>query len=339
MPAAPAVSATTAVAAAALAPTVTAVAIAAPSAIGQTAQAVQAIQGSVGAQAVQGSQAVQAIQGVQGVQGVPGAPGAVIPPPVRTKEEEELLKVWQEFKKTGAVALRNRLIERYLPLVRYIAERLLAKLPQNIELDDLTSAGIFGLMDAVKGFDLSRGVKFETYCTTRIRGAILDELRSLDWVPRIVRNKANQIEAAWKGLEIELGRTPTDVEMAGRLNMSTTEYEEMIREASAITIVSLTDKTKEDQGSKTLRKIDLLEDRKSVDPEDDLRRKEITEFITKGLSPKERLIILLYYYEDLTMREIGATLNLSESRVCQLHSRIIFRLKSQLKKYQTELLS
>src|SRR5262245_20590208 len=254
-------------------------------------------------------------------------------------DEHNISQVWREFKKTGEERLRNILIERYLPLVRYIAERLLAKLPQNIELDDLTSAGIFGLMDAVKGFDLNRGVKFETYCTTRIRGAILAELRSLDWVPRIVRNKANRIDAAWKSLEIELGRTPTDLEMAGRLNMSIGEYEELIREASAITIVSLTDKTKEDQGAKSLRKIDLLEDKKIVDPEDELKRKEITDFITKGLSPKERLIILLYYYEDLTMREIGATLNLSESRVCQLHSRIIFRLKSQLKKFQTELLS
>ena len=260
---------------------------------------------------------------------------------VKKKSEVELDigQVWRDFKRTGEEHLRNILIERYLPLVRYIAERLLAKLPQNIELDDLTSAGIFGLMDAVKGFDLSRGVKFETYCTTRIRGAILDELRSLDWVPRIVRNKANQIDAAWKSLEIELGRTPTDLEMAQRLNMSMGEYEELIREASAITIVSLTDKSREDQGTKSLRKIDLLEDKKIADPEDELKRKEITDFITKGLSPKERLIILLYYYEDLTMREIGATLNLSESRVCQLHSRIIFRLKSQLKKFQAELLS
>ncbi len=251
----------------------------------------------------------------------------------------EIEEVWRQFKSNGDEGLRNILIERYLPLVKYIAERLLAKLPQNIELDDLTSAGIFGLMDAVKGYDLSRGVKFETYCTTRIRGAILDELRSLDWVPRIVRNKANRIENTWKTLEMQLGRSPTDMEMAQHLEMSGEEYQDLLREASAITIVSLTDKTKEDQGSKSLRKIDVLEDKKGVDPEYELKRKEISEFITKGLSRKERLILLLYYYEDLTMREIGATLNLSESRVCQLHSRIIFRLKNQLKKYQAELLS
>ena len=149
--------------------------------------------------------------------------------------------VWKEFKRTGDKDLRNILIEKYLPLVKYIAERLLAKLPQNIELDDLTSAGIFGLMDAIEGFDLNRGVKFETYCTTRIRGAILDELRSLDWVPRIVRNKANRIENTWKMLEMELGRAPTDGEMAERLSLSVQEYEELLREASAITIVSLTD--------------------------------------------------------------------------------------------------
>ncbi|HLU49822.1 MAG TPA: FliA/WhiG family RNA polymerase sigma factor, partial [Planctomycetota bacterium] len=197
----------------------------------------------------------------------------------------------------------------------------------------------FGLMDAVDGFDLDRGVKFETYCTTRIRGAILDELRSLDWVPRIVRNKANRIDQVWKTLEVELGRAPTDLEMSERLEISLQEYEGMIREASAITITSLTDKAKDDQGSKSLRKIDLLEDKRGVDPEYELKKKEITDFITRGLSRKERLIILLYYYEDLTMREIGATLNLSESRVCQLHSRIILRLKNQLKKYQSELLS
>jgi len=253
--------------------------------------------------------------------------------------EEELRMLWRRFKEHEDATARDRLILSYAPLVKYVAGRMSSALPSHVEERDLISYGLLGLIGAVERFDPKRQVKFETYAVARIKGSIIDELRSLDWVPRIVRNKANRIDQAWKGLEVELGRAPTDIEMAQRLEMSLQEYEEMIREASAITIVSLTDKTKEEQGAKSLRKIDLLEDKKGVDPESELKKKEITEFVTRGLSRKERLIILLYYYEDLTMREIGATLNLSESRVCQLHSRIIIRLKNQLKKFQAELLS
>jgi RNA polymerase sigma factor for flagellar operon FliA len=211
------------------------------------------------------------------------------------------------------------------------------KLPQNVEVEDLYSAGIFGLMDAIDGYDLERGVKFETYCTTRIRGAILDSLRALDWVPRIVRNKAHRIDATWRELEVELGRTPTDLEMAEKLELSLDQYEEMLREASAVTMVSLTEQSSDDGDSKSLRKIDILEDKRGVLPEDEVLKKEITEFITKYLSRKERLIVVLYYFEDMTMREIGASLDLSESRVCQLHSRIVARLRNQLSKYQRDL--
>ncbi|MEM7167119.1 MAG: FliA/WhiG family RNA polymerase sigma factor [Planctomycetota bacterium] len=253
-------------------------------------------------------------------------------------DKPELELVWIEYKEVGGEPLRNILIENYLPLVRYIAERILVKLPQNVELDDLYSAGIFGLMDAVDGYDLERGVKFETYCTTRIRGSILDALRALDWVPRIVRSKAHRIDDAWQGLERELGRAPTDVEMAERLEVNAQEYEALINEASAVSMVSLSDQSSDEGDSKTLRKVDILEDKRGVDPEEETLKKEITEFITKYLSRKERLIILLYYFEDMTMREIGATLGLSESRVCQLHSRIVVRLRAQLRKYQRELL-
>ena len=252
-------------------------------------------------------------------------------------DDPELEMVWIEYKEVGGESLRNRLMENYLTLVRYIAERILVKLPQNVELEDLYSAGIFGLMDALDGYDLERGVKFETYCTTRIRGAILDALRALDWVPRIVRNKAHRVDNAYGALEIELGRTPTDVEMAERLEVSLDDYELLLREASAVTMISLTDQTPDEGESKTLRKIDILEDKRGVNPEEEALKREITEFVTKYLSRKERLIILLYYFEDLTMREIGATLGLSESRVCQLHSRIVLRLRNQLKKYQHDL--
>ena len=252
-------------------------------------------------------------------------------------DDPELEAVWLEYKEQGGQHLRNRLVEQYLALVRYIAERILIKLPQNVEVEDLYSAGIFGLMDAIDGYDLERGVKFETYCTTRIRGAILDSLRALDWVPRIVRNKAHRIDATWRELEVELGRTPTDLEMAERLELSLDEYEDMIREASAVTMVSLTEQSADDSDSKSLRKIDILEDKRGVLPEDEVLKKEITEFITKYLSRKERLIVVLYYFEDLTMREIGAALDLSESRVCQLHSRIVARLRNQLSKYQRDL--
>ncbi|MFQ5655894.1 MAG: FliA/WhiG family RNA polymerase sigma factor, partial [Planctomycetota bacterium] len=247
-------------------------------------------------------------------------------------DDPELELVWIEYKEVGGEGLRNRLIEQYLHLVRYIAERILTKLPQNVDVEDLYSAGIFGLMDAIDGFDLERGVKFETYCTTRIRGSILDSLRALDWVPRIVRNKAHRIDDVYQSLEIELGRAPTDLEMAERMQVTPGEYDELLREASAVSIVSLTDHASDEGDSKTLRKIDILEDKRGVKPEEEALKREVKEFITKYLSRKERLIILLYYFEDLTMREIGATLGLSESRVCQLHSRIVTRLRNQLRK-------
>ena len=258
---------------------------------------------------------------------------------MRKKVDPATIQMWREYKRTEDVILRNQLLEKYLPLVRYLAERMLAKLPQNIRVDDLESAGVLGLLDAVRGFDPERGVKFETYCSTRIRGSILDELRALDWVPRIVRSKANKIDRAWKTLETRYGRNPSDEEMAVQLDITDEEYEAMAREASAVSMTSLTTETKDDDGSKSMRKLDLLEDKKGLNPEVELKKKEVTEFLTRGLSRKERLIILLYYYEELTMREIGEALDLSESRVCQLHSRIIIRLKSQMQKFQTELMS
>ena len=245
--------------------------------------------------------------------------------------EEQIAELWQEYKKDQTnQEYRNALMERYLPLVRYNAERVWAKLPDGVDLNDLISAGVFGLMDAIEAFDMERGVKFETYCVPRIRGAMLDELRTMDWVPRLVRSKASKLEAARKRAELELGHPPTDVDIAKRLEISVEEYDKMKAEASAVNLVSLNKKWYETDSYKDVREVDILEDSKGEDPTRGMQKRDLLRLVTKGLSRNERLIIILYYYEELTMKEIGNTLGLSESRVSQMHSSIVLRLKDQL---------
>jgi RNA polymerase sigma factor for flagellar operon FliA len=253
------------------------------------------------------------------------------------KTDEKTLKIWVEFKKKPNDAQRNELMEIYLPLVRYIAERISIKLPKNVDVDDLSSAGIFGLMDAINGFSLERGVKFETYCTTRIRGAILDELRSLDWVPRLVRTKANQLEKTINHLEATLGRIPERHEIATKLKMTLGEYEQLEREASAASMVSLNKSWNDDDDDGDMPRVGAVHDKTIADPSENLQRDEIKAMITKGLSETEKLIVILYYYEELTMKEIGIILSLSESRVCQIHSKIIVRLSVQFRNYREEM--
>jgi len=253
------------------------------------------------------------------------------------KPQRDLQSTWLRYKKTSEVGLRNTLMEQYLPLVRYTAERLCAKLPDEVELDDLIGAGIFGLLDAIKSFDLDRGVKFETYCAPRVRGAILDELRNLDWVPRLVRSRANKLEQATKVLRMELGREPTDDEIGKRMGLNGDEFEKLARDANAVSLVSLSRKYYETDSNKDIREIDVLEDKRGRNPVLEMQKKDIKELITKGLSRAERLILLLYYYEEMTMKEIGATLDLSESRVSQMHSAILNRLRGQLTVRKREL--
>src|SRR6185436_736430 len=174
------------------------------------------------------------------------------------------------YKATKSESSRNRLMETYLPIVKYTAERVAAKLPQNVDVDDLMSSGVFGLMDAIDGFDLDRGIKFKTYCTTRIRGSILDELRSQDWVPRLVRLKAHQITKAEQSLEVELGRCPTAFEMAKKLGISLDEYGELREASSARTIFSLSEKWDESDDEDSLAKIEVIEDKNGVDPSENL---------------------------------------------------------------------
>jgi RNA polymerase sigma factor for flagellar operon FliA len=249
---------------------------------------------------------------------------------VKTDQQLDIDKIWERFHKTRDDRFRNLLMQRYMPLVRYTAERLYSKLPDKVELDDLISSGVFGLMDAIDAFDPSRGVKFETYCSPRIRGSILDELRSMDWVPRLVRARAHQLAKATQSLEAHLGRTPTEKETAEELDMDMAEFNKLKRDASAVSLVSLSTKYGGGDGEKDICEIDIIRDEKSQDPLTEAQKRDLRNLLTKGLTRAERLIIVLYYYEEMTMKEIGATLDLSESRVSQMHSSIIARLKAQL---------
>ena len=249
---------------------------------------------------------------------------------MKTKDKVEIQKVWDQFHKTHDVESRNALMEHYRPLVQYAAIRLHNKLPDKVEVDDLVSAGIFGLMDALDAYDPERGVKFETYCSPRVRGSILDELRSMDWVPRLVRARAHQLTKATQELEVNLGRKPTEKETAEKLQLGKVEFERLRRDANAIGLISLTNNYGESDGDKDIREIDIIQDKKSQNPLIEAQKRDLKNLLTKGLTRAERLIIVLYYYEEMTMKEIGATLDLSESRVSQMHSSIVARLKAQL---------
>jgi RNA polymerase sigma factor for flagellar operon FliA len=249
---------------------------------------------------------------------------------VKTDHQLNIQDVWREFHKAHDEYHRNLLMERYRDLVRYCAERLHSKLPDKVELDDLISAGIFGLMDAIDAFDPGRGVKFETYCAPRIRGSILDELRSMDWVPRLVRARAHQLAKATHSLEMHLGRKPDEQEIADELDMDMDEFARLQRDANAASLVSLNTKCGDEESEKDVREIDIIKDQRSEDPVIEAQKRDLKSLLTKGLSRAERLIVVLYYYEEMTMKEIGATLDLSESRVSQMHSSIVARLKAQL---------
>ncbi len=241
-----------------------------------------------------------------------------------------LREIWLQYKEDRSQELRNVLLERYLDLVRYTAERLHQRLPSEVDVDDLYSAGLFGLMDAINAFDLSREVKFETYCTQRIRGAIFDELRAMDWVPRLVRARSSKVDRARKSLEMESGRRVSDDEISQRLGVDSEEFEKLKRDSRPVMMTSLNRKCYETDSNKDIREIDVIQDRRQDNPVRQLQRKDLQILLTKGLSRAERLIVVLYYYEEMTMKEIGLTLDLSESRVSQMHSSILARLKAQM---------
>ncbi|MBS0198123.1 MAG: FliA/WhiG family RNA polymerase sigma factor [Planctomycetes bacterium] len=248
-------------------------------------------------------------------------------------------EVWVTYQKSHDEGLRNYLMEKFLPLVRYNAERIHTRLPDEVDIEDLMSAGIFGLMDAIDAFDLERKVKFETYCAPRIRGAILDELRSMDWVPRLVRSRSNKVEQVRQAVEKSTGVAATDEQVASILNIQGEEFDKLKRDSQAVMTRSLTQRAfpNEGGGGRDVREIDVVKDDGQGNPVVEIQRRDLKDLITKGLSRAERLIVILYYYEGMTMKEIGATLDLSESRVSQMHSSILARLKSQMQHREREL--
>ncbi len=254
---------------------------------------------------------------------------------VTRRSKEEMLRLWEEYRRTRDPGLKNILSEEYLPIVRFVAEKMITRLPHNVQVEDLISAGVFGLFEAVDRFDLSRGVKFETYCVARIHGAMLDELRHWDWVPRLTRARANRLEEAFARLEKENGRPPTDLELAKELKISIDQLDGLFREVSGASLVSLQRRPLEKD--ENALGVDIREDSKIEGPLPASARRDLVEFCKKKLSAKERYILMMYYFEDLTLKEIGEALELSESRVCQLHAKLITRLRGYLKHRQAEI--
>ena len=250
------------------------------------------------------------------------------------KDSQDVREVWAEYARTKSEKLRNHLMEHYLHLVKRMAQRIHTKLPKEVELDDLISAGTFGLMYAIAAFDLSRSVKFETYCANRIRGAILDELRSWDWVPRLARLRAHKLIEATRTLKIELGREPSEEELAKCMHVSMDELDRISRDGNVTRIMPLSRK-RFDSGEEDHE--DVLEDSKATDRVRGMEREDLRAILTRGLSRAEQLIIILYYFEQMTMKEIGATLDLSESRVSQMHTMILTRLQGKLADRRQEL--
>jgi RNA polymerase sigma factor for flagellar operon FliA len=241
--------------------------------------------------------------------------------------------LWDDYKRHGTRESRERLILHYSPLVKFVAGRVAAGLPQNIEQSDLVSYGIFGLIDAIDKFDPGRGYKFETYAISRIKGAIIDELRSIDWVPRSVRAKARAIERAYSKLENELRRTPDDREVAGELGMSEDELASVLSQISFVGVVALDEllNAGAERGPGATVGDTITDGRH--DPVEAFESEEMRQVLADAINrmpDRERLVLTLYYYEGLTLAEIGNVLGVTESRVCQIHTKAIFQLRGRL---------
>jgi RNA polymerase sigma factor for flagellar operon FliA len=248
--------------------------------------------------------------------------------------EAILKKLWIDYKASGEQSLRERLIVHYSPLVKYVAGRVGVGLPPNIEQADLVSYGIFGLMDAIDKFDLERAIKFETYAISRIRGAIIDELRSIDWIPRSVRSKARSVEKAYAELEAKLHRTPTEPEVAEHMGIALSDLHAIFSQVSYVNVVALDEllSVGGEKGDK-LSLVDTLEDTKAEDPVTAFESEETKYLLAQAINnlpEREKIVVTLYYYEGLTLAEIGQVLGVTESRICQMHTKAVMQMRVKL---------
>ena len=242
-------------------------------------------------------------------------------------------ELWQEYREKRDKSVRDRLILTYAPLVKYVAGRLGSSLPAHVDEGDLVSYGLLGLIGAIERYDPDRDIKFETYAIARIRGAIIDELRALDWVPRSVRSRARQIERAIGELEAKLGRAPTDEEIAAKVGVTVDELDNSLTDISRSSIAALDELWSVSGDGDQVSLLDTLEDDSISQPAEVLDETETREALADAIArlpEREKLVVTLYYYEELTLREIGEVLGVTESRVSQLHTKAILRLKSRL---------
>lgn len=242
-------------------------------------------------------------------------------------------KLWKEYVRVKDPSMKEKLIIEYAPLVKYVAGRLNIYLGHNVEYDDLISYGIFGLIDAIDKFDPDKGVKFETYASLRIRGAILDNIRKLDWVPRSLRQKNKQLDQVYTDLESELGRPPEDEEVAAKMNISMEEFQDILRKTNILSLISLDEYMDQNYESN----LHVPQQKSSDHPESHLEKQELKKMLSEAidkLTDKEKKVILLYYFEELTLKEISAVMGVSESRISQLHTKAVLRLKGKLGRHK-----
>ena len=256
---------------------------------------------------------------------------------MRSDSRTDVSALWIRYKEDEDSAARDELILNYSPLVKYVAGRLASSLPQTVDTADLISYGIFGLIDAIEKFDLSRAIKFETYAISRIKGAIIDELRAMDWVPRSVRSRAKEIEAAYVALENTLRRVPSDQEVADHMGVSLKEFQDILSKLSYTSVVSFEELWVGGERDESQSAIGSIRDDSAEDPVTIFESAEIKDILAVAidkLPERERTVIALYYYEGLTLKEIGQVLGVTESRVSQLHTKAVLRLRAKLHSVQ-----